>query len=369
MDTDTLGHLYQAHDRTTATHLALSWKGRVRFTVPREEAAQEQCWKLFKPGRLEFPMRAMSTLPRLFGAVSCVESENFTLIREAVGDEAGFSSCRAGALGPWYKDTVLLLDNAAQPLFIVKVGAGEAVNGLLTNEANWLKTLSDEPSLAKHIPELVAHRSDLDLSLVAQRVLAGSIDFSLGPLQLDFLCKLQECSQQTVRYQDSGLFKTLQARLDGLSGLLPEEWSHRLETSMKRIEQSFSDGPIQVVAAHNDFTPWNIRLDRGAARVFDWEYAADERLPLFDPLHFVLAPLALKSTARAKIIREIQETVEQCRQSLGKDRCYKPKTQALAYMINLCTLYLWADRGTHNDHPSLVSYARVIDSGAYSQGG
>lgn len=358
---DEVSRLYRADDRLTGTHLSLSWKGRVRFTVPRESAAQKECWKLFKPGKLGIPMRAMATLPRFLGAVSCVESEKLALIRDAIGNEAGLSCCRAGAPGPWYKDTILLLDKAAEPLYIVKAGAGEAVNGLLTNEANWLGTLRDKPSLADHIPELVAHRSSSDLSFVAQRVLPGDLDFSLGPQQLEFLSKLQESSLQSMRYQDSGLFKTLHSRLHDLSGLLPEDWSHRLETSMKRIEQSFSGAPIQVVAAHNDFTPWNIRLDRGVARVFDWEYAGYEQLPLFDPLHFSLAPMALRSESPAKIVRKMHEIIGQCQQSFGTERCYQPETQALAYLVNLCTLYLWAVDGVYDSAPVLDTYALVIE--------
>lgn len=359
---DEVSLLYRARDRSTGTHIALSWKGRVRFTVPIEIAGQRQCWKLFKPGRLEIPMRAMATLPSLLGAESCLESENLLLIREAIGKEAGLSSCRAGAPGPWYKDTVLLLDKAAQPLYIVKVGAGEAVNDLLTNEANWLRTLRDTPALARHIPELVAHRSAADLCFVAERPLSGEHDFAFNQLHVEFLRSLQEHASQRMSLEESRFLRNLRSRLNKLSGQLSEAWSTRLELGLRKIETSFSGPPILMVAAHNDFTSWNIRLGQNVAKVFDWEYADYEQFPLIDPLHFALAPMALKGKPTGTMLHKMRETVQNCKQWLGKERCYKAETQALAYLINLCTLYLWADRGKRNSHPTLMSYARVIDS-------
>jgi hypothetical protein len=360
---DEVGSFYQAREQFSATHLALRWRGRVRYTVPREAAAQQACWKVFQPGRLEFPLRAMARLPRLLGAVSCVETENLTSIREAIGKEAGLSCCRAGAEGVWTKDTILFLNKkTVEPVYLVKAGSIAAVDSLLRNEANWLRELRNHPPLVDHVPELVAYGAGGGFSFVAQSAVSGEFDLTLGEPQFNFLRKLQDFSLQSARYEDSRLNRTLDSRIKDLSGFLPEEWSNRLKIGTRRIEQSLSGAPIVLVAAHNDFTQWNIRVEGHIARVFDWEYADYEQLPLFDPLHFALAPMALRNEPPAKLIRKVQETVGLCQQWLGADRCYEPETQALAYMTNFCTLYLWADRGSRNSHPSLVSYARVIDS-------
>jgi len=360
---DEVNRFYRAQDQSSATHLALRWKGRVRYVIPRQAAAQQACWKVFQPGRLEFPLRAMARAPRLLAAVNCAETENLTSIRKAIGKEAGLSCCRAGAEGVWTKDTILLLDNkTVEPVCLVKTGAIGAVDGLLQNEANWLRDLRNQPLLVDHIPELIAHGAGDDFCFVAQSALSGEFDHRLGEPQFSFLRMLQDFSLELARYEDSRLYRTLHSRMRDLSGLLPAEWSSRLRIGMKRIEQSLAVAPIVLVAAHNDFTQWNIRIERNVTKVFDWEYADYQQLPLFDPLHFVLAPMALRSEPQAKLIRTMRETVGLCRQSLETDRCYEPETQALAYMINFCTLYLWADRGSRNSHPSLVSYARVIDS-------
>jgi hypothetical protein len=247
-------------------------------------------------------------------------------------------------------------------MYIVKAGAGEAVDLLLQNEADWLRALSAQTALADHIPTLIAHRSGADFSFLAESPLPGKPDYRLGPLHFVLLRKLQEYSRRTIRYEESKLYRNLHARLKELGGLLAEAWSMRIEKAMRRIDQSLSGRPIPFVAAHNDFTPWNIRVERGVARIFDWEYAGDEQLPLFDPLHFVLMPMALKRRPAAQMAQRMRETLEQCRQQLGEEFCFEENAQALAYLVNLCTLYLWSQRGKIHSDSVLESYAEIIDS-------
>jgi hypothetical protein len=285
-----------------------------------------------------------------------------TVIREAIGKEAGLSCCRTGAAGPWSKDTILILDKkGAKPLYFVKAGAGAAVDSLLQNEADWLCRLRDDKSLAKHVPGIVAHRSGEDLCFVAQYPVSGNLEFSLGSLQLDFLRKLQGHSLQRMRFEDSNLSHSINARLADLDGHLTDAWSNRIKKAMRKITESFSDTPILLVAAHNDFTPWNIRLENGCAYVFDWEYAASERLPLFDPLHFALLPLALRGRPTIKMIQSMYETFQLTKKWLGNDLCYQMQIQALAYLVNLCILYLWSECGKPNSSPVLKSYEQIID--------
>jgi hypothetical protein len=359
---DDVDRFYKTPDQHTGTHLALRWNGRVRFTVPRDAAGQKACWKLFHPGRLEFPLRAIARLPRLLGAVSCVEADNLALIREAIGNEAGLSCCRAGAPGPWSKDTILFLDNkTTEPVYVVKAGAGEAVDRLLQNDAKWLRVLRDLPALAGHVPNLVAHHSGSSLSFVAVTPLLGKLDYTFGELHVAFLRKFQDFSRQTMRLEESTLYLNLRSRLKDISGLLSESWSTRLDIGMRRIEQSLSGPPILLVAAHNDFTLWNIRVECGVARIFDWEYADYEQFPLFDPLHFALMPMALRRQSTARMVQCISQTLQMSQQRFGKELCYEAQTQVLAYLVNLCTLYLWSVHGASESHPVLDSYAAIID--------
>lgn len=357
------GHLYQGESAAAATHLALRWRGRLRYVVPRDRQAQRAVWQFFHAGRIRLVFEPMIRLPRLLGAAHCAESPALTAIRRALGSQTGFSCCNAGAGGVWSKYTVLLLDEKTiKPLCFVKAGAGAAIGNLLRNEAGWLSSLRDEPSLASHIPALLAHCSGEDLDFLIQSPLEGSSSGVLGQPHFDFLQKLQAYSRRALRYQDSFLYRTLHARISDLKGLLPRTWSERLAKAMRKIESSLATSNTLFVAAHNDFTPWNIRLVNGRACVFDWEFAAHEQLPLFDPLHFAVSPLALEGKPVAEVLSAMDETVRQCRLSLGEESCSQPEIQALAYLVNLCTLYQWADRGTRNAHPTLVSYAGIIDS-------
>jgi hypothetical protein len=356
-----VGQSYQAAERFGASHLALGWKGRMRYAVPSDARAQMACWQLFQPGRMELPLRLMARLPRLFGAVSCVEGKGLALIREAIGAQAGVSCCRAGAPGPWSKETILFLDAAQEPICIVKAGAGESVNQLLQNEAVWLRRLSDQPALAVHVPALVAHRAGSDLSFVAQSVLPGPTNFALGEPHFAFLLKFQQATRQSIRYQDSHLYQNLHSRLRELDGMLTGAWTARINKAMQLLEESFNSRATPMVAAHNDFTPWNIRVQGGMARIFDWEYACDEQLPLFDPLHFALMPMVLARQPRHKLALRMQRTMQLCEERFDPQLTGNAPAQALAYLMNLCTLYLWGAR--HNPAPNSVleGYAGLID--------
>jgi len=360
---DEAGSFYRNDDRDRrGTHVALRWNGRLRFTVPRQSAAQAACWRTFRPGPIEYPLRAMTRLPRLFGAVRCVEAARLISIREAIGLEAGLSCCRDGGPGVWSKDTILLLDRAAnKPLYIVKAGFGEPIDSLLQNEASWLQDMRARQSLAHHIPDLVFHRYGADSPFIVQRVLSGRLDDRLGDAQFDFLQKFQKQYSQTIRFEESKLYKDLLSRLKDLRGRLAATWSARLDTALGRIERSLCGSPILMVAAHNDFTPWNIRVEDGVAQVFDWEYARQEQLPLFDPLHFTLMPMALTRHRQTKMVQTLKEMLQLCNLRFGKEYCYEAETQALAYFIHICTLFLWGVRGEAVSHPVLDSYARVID--------
>ncbi len=303
----------------------------------------------------------MARMPQLFGAIHCVESEKLALIRTAIGTEAGLSCCRAGAPGPWSKDTILFLDHLAQPLLIVKAGKGEAVDRLLRNETEWLRELRNQPQLAAHLPELVAHRSGMDLSFVAQSVLPGRSEFELGKPHFEFLRKFQAYSRRSLRYEESGMWRNMHTRMRALDGLLSKAWGLRIEKAMRRIEEQLCGAPILMTAAHNDFTPWNIRIQDGVARIFDWEYAEAEQLPLFDPLHFALMPMALKRERPETMIRVMRQTQQLCERWLGKEFCHAAQTQALACLVNICMIYLLSVRGESVSSPVFDSYIPIID--------
>lgn len=304
----------------------------------------------------------MASLPSLSGAASCVEAEMLTSIRKEIGVETGLSCCRAGAPGVWSKDTILFLKKGTdEPLYIVKAGTGEAVDSLLRNEADWLQTLKKQARIADCIPRIIAYRSGANLSFIVETPIEGKLDWTFGEPHIALLRKIQEHSRQSKPFEESRLYRNLSSRLKDLDGKLSSAWSSRLKRSMQKIERRLSGAPVMLVAAHNDFAPWNIRVESGVARIFDWEYAEHEQLPLFDPLHFVMAPMALRRRPATNIARGMLETLQLCPHWLGEESCKEAETQALTYLINVCTLYLWSNRGASEAHPVLDSYSKVID--------
>ena len=289
------------------------------------------------------------------------KTKRLVFIRQAIGNEAGLSCCRTGAPGPWTKETILFLDHSAEPMYIVKAGAGEAVDSLLRNEADWLRTLRGQAPLAGHVPDLIAHRSAAELSFVAESPLPGNLDFNFGEFHIAFLRKFQEFSRQTIRLEDSRLYRNLRSRLKDLGGLLPKNGRSASKKPCGESSSRFPGSPILFVAAHNDFTPWNIRVQSGVVRIFDWEYADYEQLPLFDPLHFALMPMALKRERPETMIRVMRQTQQLCERWLGKEFCHEAPTQALACLVNICMIYLLSVRGESVSSPVFDSYIPIID--------
>lgn len=354
--------LYASAPFNKGTHLALCLRGRVRYIVPREPAARAACWDTFRPRRIELPLRLMARMPHLSGASACVEGEKLAAIREALGHDAGVSCCRAGGGGVWSKQTLLFPSRTNdQPHSLVKAGAGPVDDRFLRNEAEWLCTLRCSTSLAGHVPEMIAHRSGTDFCFLAQRALPGHMSFNLEAPHFDFLRKLYGYSWRRLDFEESVLRQNLMQRISALDAGLPGAWSARLRKGMEKVDRALSGRLSLMTDAHNDFTPWNIRLRHGWAYVFDWEFAAHEQLPLFDPLHFVLMPRALNGGTADAMVKRIYKTLAACRRRLGAEWCAMPEAQVLAYLLNICTLHLCDDAGVYRTDPMMLCYGDVID--------
>lgn len=350
------GHLYQGESAAAATHLALNWRGRLRYVVPRDRRAQRAAWHFFHPGRIRAVLEPMILLPRLLGTMHCAENAHLTAIRTAIDMQRGYSCCVGGAEGVWSKDTLMFLcEGSAQPLYLVKAGAGPVVDRLLACEALWLRTLSVEPALHSHIPEIVAHCGGAGLCFLAQTPLPGRRNFRIGTAHFNFLRALHNWSARNLRYPESDLARNLRVRLSSLQNKLPQRWIERLSSAVEHIEMKYGDSPELFTVSHGDFSPWNTLIHQDRVLVFDWEFAAAEQLPLFDPLHFALKLPALKAVPLAQMNAVLEETLAACMTHLPHEFCRHSKTQALAYLTNVCTHFL-------NDDPSLASGNRALNA-------
>jgi hypothetical protein len=356
------GQLYQSESAAAATHLALNWRGRLRYVVPRSRRAQRAAWRFFHPGRIRIVLEAMTRMPRLLGAVPCVENNTLALIRAALDTPRGFSCGAGGAEGAWSKDTVLLLrEGSPDPACLVKAGTGAMVDRLLRWEAHWLQTLDREPALRPHIPGLLAHRAGAGLSFLAQTPLPGRRDFRLGAAHFEFLRALHRWSGRSLRYPESGLARNLRARLGRLQNKLPQRWIDRLGRAVDRVEAAYGDSSSLFAVSHGDFSPWNTLIHRSRLLVFDWEFAAEECLPLFDPLHFALKLPALKAAPLSHTSAILEKTLAACAVHLPQEFCRRPKAQALAYLVHVCTHFLDDDPALASGNAALDAYAALMD--------
>jgi len=71
--------------------------------------------------------------------------------------------------------------------------------------------------------------------------------------------------------------------------------------------QLLAGAQVPVTLVHGDFVPWNMVLDGGTLRVFDWEYGCLEGLPNWDETHFMLqVGLILHRWSRHQIVAALK---------------------------------------------------------------
>jgi hypothetical protein len=117
-------------------------------------------------------------------------------------------------------------------------------------------------------------------------VVTDAFEGTPGPTQLKSPLEawLGLCvSGDEIRASSSSIVRQIVDRASTLSDHhhdLPnvaEEWAGQLEQE-----------PVRRTIVHGDFTPWNMLVDRGQLRIFDWEYGVVDGLPDWDAVFFEL---------------------------------------------------------------------------------
>jgi len=107
-------------------------------------------------------------------------------------------------------------------------------------------------------------------------------------LQAGHASALGELSMQRGANGTAELVRRLAQRVCGLNDRLEHGWIDRLEQALAVLKLAAGIGNLPTTLAHGDFAPWNVRVDRGAARaaMFDWEQGLAEQFLLWDAFHF-----------------------------------------------------------------------------------
>jgi hypothetical protein len=182
-----------------------------------------------------------------------------------------------------FKVSAGILDNDGRLRAIARMcRVGEPREALIAGEAEMLRHLNRRHPTDGPAPTLLFEGGREDLYLTVQAAIAGRPgERTMTAAHRLFLARLQEGPPRSAR--ESGLVRQLHRRA--------ERWYPADATFQRLLRQLDADlTPLVLPSAvvHGDFAPWNVRMDRGRLRAFDWEYGSVDGLPHLDALHHEL---------------------------------------------------------------------------------
>ena len=220
-----------------------------------------------------------------------------------------------GTPGAYNKITATVLDCEHRVIAFAKIASLPFAQAAALQEERTLRSLEVCPALAPHIPQVLASFELNDARvLVTSAGPKGRPPSKFGTSHAAFLQALAEHSARTVRFEDSRMWRNMQAAFACMQNDLNAAWRVRLQTALEFINRELGDVQLPMRIAQRDFVPWNMRSARdGSLYVFDWEFAEPEYTPLYDQFQFeFMARLLLRrrgwTTAGAvRYLRSIHE--------------------------------------------------------------
>jgi hypothetical protein len=280
------------------------------------------------------------------------------------GNPQAVTIARIGTPGPYTKNTVLFMHPEGEPLAIAKVGSSEAAAALLCNEARWLKRLAQTP-LAGQVPTLIDMVERADACVLVESAGVGEPGSSRRPQpgHIQFLAQLQQATDPALGFAGSAMQATLHETVAALSGKLSDEWQRRAEVALRQVDAQLGESGLPMVAAHRDFAGWNM-LESGARLfVFDWEFAREGYVPLYDLYHYHLMPTAVRKDVSLGQVRSAIRNVVHEAEGLpdGAGKSQYAAAQMLAYLLDVCLFYLESNNGADQGDMVVLRYGKLID--------
>lgn len=184
---------------------------------------------------------------------------------------------------PHHSRAVLVaFEPAGEAALIAKLAADAGSADRLAHEWEALSFLQGVPALARSTPAPTAYvRGHLGHALIAGALRGAAAPLELIPAIRDWLgaCRLGE----TVAADESEVVRRV-GRHIRLEGAVRARLRPLFELALRALR----DQRVPLTVVHGDFIPWNVLLDRGRARVFDWEYAAIRGIPGWDETFWIL---------------------------------------------------------------------------------
>lgn len=339
-----------------------------RFVLPLNRRARRAGLSFFIPptSRVLLCLRWLWRISSTFYKVVRLSETRVMETIKTLGGIAGIETViKLGTPGPHTKNTILLLDPLQVPRAIVKMGNTEQATLLLKNEAHWLKAISSNNYLLNQCPALLKEQQLDEAYFIVQSAGIGKFsDYALSDSHIDFLSIFQAAFHQEQSYYQSKMHRDMYRRYSLLRNKLSQGWANRSQEALSTIEHGLRGAQLTLPAAHRDFAPWNIRLTERGLFVFDWEYASEGYLPMYDLFHFLLMPVAVRNDIPLTQVRAILRTVRKYGNRLpdGVKQTESIDLQLLAYLLDLSLMYLESRKGKDLGYVVLCRYAELIDS-------
>jgi hypothetical protein len=276
---------------------------------------------------------------------------------------------RHGSEGPYQKMSLLAMKENGTPLFYAKVAVGNSADAMVDAEAACLLQLSVIPSLEGMVPlKLNSGHTPEGRSFFSTSVAPSlKTKFSFESEHEKFLSVLGLATVKWVHCKDSLEFQFAKSALERLSPVLGEVIYAELRSASEEVLKSIGNLQLPTVLAHRDFSPWNIKWNKSGIFVFDWEYAAEGAIPLYDFFHFhliqrVLSPWRSFTATPAYVCQLIPAALAQL-QKVFPEVNWTPKIikyLLLAYLTDLLLFYVDSGKEFDTDHPVLSSYFNLI---------
>jgi hypothetical protein len=231
--------------------------------------------------------RAVAAVPsravEILGAPICFSSTERSELLLRVSDILPNGRVGFVLSPPSYSRAVLVaFESAGGPALIAKFAADPDSARRLAHEWKALSFLQRVPALARTAPPPTAYiRGHLGDALIAGALQGAPAPLDLIPAVRDWLaaCRLDD----TVAVDESDVVRRVgrNVRLEG-------PVRAKLRPLFDLVLGVLRGHRVPVTVVHGDFIPWNVLLDRGGVRVFDWEYAAIRGVPGWDEIFWVL---------------------------------------------------------------------------------
>ncbi len=346
--------LYHEVGRDQATHyIYRSVSGRT-LLVPTLGNDVNKSLAFFGVGQVD---RFINRLLRLVRRVSyvLVDLSDINLRNQHLSDCVFY----VGTVGPYQKYTVYCRSRVDDTATVTKLSLTDAALHLIKNEAEVLGQLAILSPLRGSVPRLISYGVSDGLAWVTQVAGDGEpakrSDYQAA---MDFLLVLRRATGSIAEYSESLCRSSLLSRVAKLKPLLSNDWQLRCDRASNFLDLHATQ-PMCIVRAHRDFTRWNIKIKAGKPFVYDWEYSAVGYPSSYDPLHFLLLPLAAKNCLNNS---EIKSTFKKITQTCGLPNDSSVNWHALFYMFDLCMFYLESNAGRDDGDVVVKCYSRIIDN-------